>query len=152
MKKAIYFDMDGTLVDFYGVDGWLNDLKHSHTRPYDIGAPLVNMNVLARYLNKLQKKGYHIGVISWGANKSSKSFLDRTRKAKRNWLHKHLKSVKFDEIRITQYGKAKHKAVKYPNGILFDDNPTVREKWTGTALDVDNILSNLRALLYEDTD
>ena len=24
MYKAIYFDMDGTIADLYGVDGWLD--------------------------------------------------------------------------------------------------------------------------------
>ena len=26
MTKAIYFDMDGTIADLYGVDGWLDSL------------------------------------------------------------------------------------------------------------------------------
>ena len=31
MTKAIYFDMDGTIANFYGVDGWLNDLINENT-------------------------------------------------------------------------------------------------------------------------
>ena len=27
MKKEICFDMDGTIADLYGVEGWLEDLK-----------------------------------------------------------------------------------------------------------------------------
>jgi phosphoserine phosphatase len=27
MNKAIYFDMDGTIADLYGVSGWLADLE-----------------------------------------------------------------------------------------------------------------------------
>ena len=26
MIKAIYFDLDGTIADLYGVEGWLDDL------------------------------------------------------------------------------------------------------------------------------
>ena len=26
MKKMLCFDMDGTIADLYGVDGWLKDL------------------------------------------------------------------------------------------------------------------------------
>ena len=32
--KAIYFDMDGTIADLYGRDGWLDDLMNEYTRPY----------------------------------------------------------------------------------------------------------------------
>ena len=34
MAKKIYFDMDGTIADFYGVDGWLADLEAHNVRPY----------------------------------------------------------------------------------------------------------------------
>ena len=47
MTKAIYFDMDGTIANFYGVDGWLDDLINERTRPYAQARPLVNMNALA---------------------------------------------------------------------------------------------------------
>ena len=55
-EKIINFDLDGTIADLYGVDGWLNDLINGDTRPYDIAKPLVNMSALARRLNSLQKK------------------------------------------------------------------------------------------------
>ena len=41
MEKAIYFDMDGTIADLYGVDGWLDDLMNESTRPYAAAAPLL---------------------------------------------------------------------------------------------------------------
>ena len=50
MEKAIYFDMDGTIADLYGVDGWLDDLMNESTRPYAAAAPLLNMQQLARSL------------------------------------------------------------------------------------------------------
>ena len=53
-ERIINFDMDGTIADLYGVDGWLNDLINGDTRPYDIAKPLVNMSALARRLNALQ--------------------------------------------------------------------------------------------------
>ena len=33
MRKVIVFDMDGTITDFYGVEGWLDDLHASNPRP-----------------------------------------------------------------------------------------------------------------------
>ena len=46
MTKVLVFDMDGTLANFYGVDGWLNDLQNENPRPYEIAEPLYNMEVL----------------------------------------------------------------------------------------------------------
>ena len=62
---TIWFDMDGTIADLYGVDGWLENLINEDTRPYDIAKPLVNMAYLARLLHKVQANGYEIGIISW---------------------------------------------------------------------------------------
>ena len=45
---TIWFDMDGTIADLYGVDGWLDNLINEDTRPYDIAKPLVNMAYLSR--------------------------------------------------------------------------------------------------------
>ena len=36
MKKEICFDMDGTIADLYGVEGWLEDLEHFSPRPYEM--------------------------------------------------------------------------------------------------------------------
>ena len=38
MTKAIYFDMDGTIANFYGVDGWLNDLINENTNFFCSGS------------------------------------------------------------------------------------------------------------------
>ena len=63
--KAIYFDMDGTIADFYGVPNWLDYLNKDDTYPYKAAKPLVNMSLLARLLNHLQAEGWHIGIVSW---------------------------------------------------------------------------------------
>ena len=52
MTRAIYLDCDGTFIDLYGVDDWLNDLINEKVRPYKIAQPLVNLNYLARLLKK----------------------------------------------------------------------------------------------------
>ena len=142
-EKIINFDMDGTFVDLYGVDGWLDDLTNSRTRPYEIAKPMINMSVFARRLNYLQKIGYIINVISWTAKNGSADFNKRVKTAKLNWLAKHLKSVKFDNVYIVPYGTPKHEISR---GILFDDEKANREKWGAGAYDVDNILGVLGAV------
>jgi hypothetical protein len=147
MEKAIYFDMDGTIADFYGVEGWLDDLIAGHTRPYREAKSLVDMRKLGKLLNTLQGEGWHIGIISWLSKSGTDEYNERVTEVKRKWLAKHLGAVKFDELNIVKYGTPKQKAVKFPLGILFDDEKPNRENWTGTAYDVNNILSVLADLL-----
>ena len=146
MTKAIYFDMDGTIANLYGVNGWLEMLVAKDETPYTTAEPMVRLSSLARILNRLQKEGYAIGIISWLAKNSNEEYDVRVTNAKKNWLKTHLKSVQFDEIHIVEYGTPKEKVVNHPNGILFDDEEQNRTNWIGTAYDVDNIIGTLKAI------
>ena len=145
-KMRICFDMDGTIADLYGVDGWLDKLIASDERPYAIAKPLINMNRLARILNKLQKKGYEIGIISWLAKNSTSDYDERVASAKRKWLTKHLHSVHFDFIEIVPYGTDKNIVAKTEYDFLFDDESKNRENWNGIAHDVNNIIEVLKGI------
>lgn len=142
----ICFDMDGTIANLYGVDGWLAMIINQDATVYKTAETLVNMNSLARLLNKLQKKGYEIGIISWLAKGSTTSFDEEVTKAKKEWLVKHLKSVRFDFVEIVPYGTDKNIVRKTTTDILFDDEVENREKWDGIAYNVENILEVLKAL------
>ena len=71
----IWFDMDGTIADFYGVDGWLESIKAGETRPYEVAKGLGNLAHIARPLNKVQALGYEIGIISWTAKSGTPAYL-----------------------------------------------------------------------------
>lgn len=144
--NTIYFDMDGTIANLYGVDNWLEMLINKDETPYRIAEPLVRMSTLAKVLNNLIKKGYTIGIVSWLAKNSNSEYDERVTKAKIEWLHKHLKSVKFEEIHIVPYGTPKHEIVNNPNGILFDDEKPNRDNWKGQAFDVNEIIEVLKAI------
>lgn len=141
--RKIYFDMDGTIANLYGVDGWLEYLINRDTTPYEKALPMINFSYLARLLNRLQKNGYTIGIISWTAKNSTAEYDERVAEAKKRWLKKHLPSVHFDEIHIVEYGTPKSTC---GNGILFDDEEQNRIEWNGTAYNVDRILEVLRNL------
>ena len=85
-EKILVFDMDGTLADFYGVNGWLEYLNESNPTPYIIAEPLYDMVVLTSVLNILKTKGWKIVVTSWLAKDSTKDFDKEVRQAKREWL------------------------------------------------------------------
>ena len=128
MAKAFYFDLDGTLADLYGVEGWLADLEAHRTRPYDEAKVMHNMNTLAKRIHKAQKRGDKVGIISWLSKTATEDYNKAVTKAKLKWLKKHLKSVDFDEIFIVPYGTPKHTLVGY-NSILFDDEHRNRKEW-----------------------
>lgn len=143
MNKIINFDMDGTIANLYGVDGWLDDLNNKSERPYQLAKPLVNLSNLARILNRLQKNGYQINIISWLAKNSNEDFDSRVTIAKREWLKKHLPSVSWNKVSIVAYGTPKSTC---GNGILFDDEERNRKEWNGIAYDVNNIIEVLKGL------
>ena len=127
---TIYFDMDGTIADLYGVENWLNYLINEKSTPYIKAKPLCNLRVLARKLNILQQKGVKIGIISWLSKNGSEKYNEKVTKAKLNWLKKHLNSVNFDKIIITPYGTPKEKFSDSKTlNILFDDEKKNRENW-----------------------
>ena len=144
MTKAIYFDMDGTIANLYGVDGWLDCIINEYTKPYREAKALVNMRQLGRELNRLKQNGYTIGIISWLAKGATDEYNRRVAQAKRNWLAKHLSAVQFDEVHIVEYGTPKQ---TLGNGILFDDEEPNRANWIGKAYDVNDIIETLKAIV-----
>ena len=91
MARQINFDMDGTLANFYGVDGWLECLINGDATPYAVAKPLFNFSALARRLNALQRNGYEICIISWLAKNSTADFDARVAEVKKEWLKNHWK-------------------------------------------------------------
>ena len=143
--KWIYFDMDGTLNRFYDVPNWLAMLINSDPTPYKLAKPLVNMNQLARKLNKLQREGYKLGIISWLSKSSTPSYDEAVTAAKLGWLKKHLHSVKWDAINIVSYGTNKWEVCHA--GILFDDEDKNRDTWQGKAYHPDMMMEVLNELM-----
>ena len=146
MAKAIYFDMDNTIANLYGVPNWLDFLMASDPYPYRVAQPLVNMNSLARLLNHLQADGWHIGIVSWLSKSGTDEYNEVVTTTKVEWLNRHLHSVNWNEVVIVPYGTPKQVVVQFPTGILFDDETPNRINWTGTAYDVQNIIEILKGL------
>lgn len=152
MKKSLVFDMDGTIVDFYSVENWLDNLKASDPTPYQIAKPLVNIELLNQILKSFQILGYKIVITSWLAQNSTKDYDQLVRRAKKGWLKKY--QFPFDEIHLVKYGTNKSKCTKKNGGtqILIDDNVEVREKWTlGETVDATkNIIEELLKILLKE--
>ena len=148
-NKILVFDMDGTIVDLYGVENWLEMLKAEDDTPYKIAKPLYNMNLLNLIINILKEKGWKIIITTWLAKESSDNYDEKVKKAKIEWLKK--VNFPYDEIYITKYGVIKTSCTKKYGGfqILIDDNEEVRENWDlGKVINAnENILEKLINLI-----
>ena len=144
----IYFDMDGTLANLYGIDNWVDRLESYDSSVYEEAKPLFNFRQFARILNKLQDKGIYIGIISWNSKCGDNKYHEAVKMAKKRWLAHHLPSVAWDEIHIVKYGAPKHFNCQDNSGILFDDNEGVRKLWDKRGMsfsekDIIEVLSRL---------
>ena len=148
-NRTLVFDMDGTIADFYGVNGWLDYLKAEDTTPYEIAKPLYDMMYLNTILMALKNKGWKIVVTTWLAKGGTQEYNDRTRKAKLDWLKKY--NFPYDEIHLVKYGTTKANCTRKHGGyqILVDDNKQVCKGWNlGTTIDAnENILEKLEKLV-----
>ena len=148
-NRTIVFDMDGTIADFYGVDGWLDYLKAENTTPYEVAKPLYKMDYLNALLTLLKTQGWKIVVTTWLAKNGSKEYNDRTRKAKLEWLARH--NFPYDEIHLVKYGTTKANCTRKIGGyqVLVDDNENVRKGWTlGHTINANNdITKELKKLV-----
>lgn len=149
MERTLVFDMDGTIANLYGVEGWLNDLRSFNPRPYIVAQPMYDMEVLTTVLNLFRAKGWKVAITSWLSKDSTKEYDEMVRKAKREWLERY--DFPFDEIHLVKYGTTKANCTRKNGGfqILVDDNEKVRKGWTlGDTINAnENIIEKLVDLL-----
>ncbi len=151
--KMICFDMDGTIADFYGVNGWLEMGNNADTTPYEIAKPLWDMVKLAAILQKARAKGIEIRIITWLWGGGNADFAERTRQAKREWLAKY--GFPFDHFHGVKYGATKADSIRRylaenETAIIFDDSAKVRKGWhLGEAVNpqTENIIEYLQGIL-----
>ena len=153
-KKALVFDMDGTLNDFYGVSGWLEDLQNENVRPYVMANPKVDIITLNGILEVFRNIGWKIIVTSWLAKNSSEDFKEVTRQVKKDWLKRY--EIPYDEIHLVAYGttKANCSRDKADYQILIDDNEEIRKGWSlGDTINAnEDIIKALSDILLKELD
>ena len=149
MNKTLVFDMDGTLVDLYGVENWLEDLRNFKARPYQLAQPMYDKDLLNTILLALKSCGWRIVVTSWLSKESNPQYDTVVRLAKRLSLER--MEFPADEIHLVKYGTTKANGTRHLGGyqVLVDDNEDVRKGWTlgGTINANENIIPMLLDLL-----
>lgn len=148
-QKTLVFDMDGTLVDLYGVQGWLEDLRAFNPRPYIVAKPIYDKDTLNTVLLTLKALGWRIVVTSWLSKESTKEYNKLVRMAKLQCLDD--LEFPYDEVHLVKYGTTKADCTRKLGGyqILVDDNADVRKGWNlGGTIDANkNILNDLVELV-----
>ena len=135
--RMIVWDMDGTVADLYGVDGWLEMLRAENPLPYEIAEPIWDMERL----------------VTWLSMNSSEEYKTETRRAKREWLEQF--DFPYDHFHGVQFGSTKADSVRKfladdETAILIDDSAKVRRGWhLGETVDPTeiNVIDFLETLL-----
>jgi hypothetical protein len=152
MKKMLVFDMDGTIANLYGVEGWLDDLIAKNERPYAVAEPMYDMDTLAFVLDALKSLGWKIAVTSWLAKNSNNAYDEKVKKAKIEWLAKY--GFPYDVLNIVPYGTDKSSVTAIYGGyqVLIDDEENNLKAWkNGLTIDAkSDILSILLKILDEE--
>jgi len=120
-NATIYFDLDGTIADLYGFNGWLDCLQNEQIEPYKQAGLLVDGEQFRNFLAAGKAAGVLFGVISWGAKNASKDYQKAIRRTKVAWLKKNNLLKYFDELHVVKYGTPKNRAAKNKTGVLIDD-------------------------------
>ena len=151
--RMIVWDMDGTMADLYGVDGWLEMLENENPLPYEIAKPMWDMERLVNVIRGLQAIGVEQRIVTWLSMNSSEEYKTETRRAKREWLDEF--GFPYDHFHGVQFGATKADSVRKfladdETAILIDDSFKVRNGWhLGEVIDPTeiNIIDFLETLL-----
>jgi deoxyribodipyrimidine photolyase len=125
----IYFDLDGTVYNLYGINDWLSKLREEKVSVYTEGEKLFEESKFYKIVCSLLSCGVRFGVITWGSMTATPEFEIETENAKREWVKENLPFV--ESFAYQQYGTPKQQAIKNRtrNDILIDDNFDVLQTW-----------------------
>lgn len=153
MQKIINFDLDGTLYNLYSMENWLSRIEQEEKNVFTDGEFITNYDEFIECIDLLKERGYKFNVITWLPMGASKAYEKQCTEEKLKWIEKYLPFV--EKIKITPYGKEKHKQIK--QGVLIDDNKVVCSMWNGSnrkAINVSEKFNVVKALrkIIGDTD
>ena len=126
MNKVVYFDMDGTIADLYGVSDCFKRLDNMDATVYSEAKPI------DKYINMLKEfhtMGYKVIILSALGMVSSKRFDKDTIRNKGIWLDTYVGKEYIDERIYIPNTKHKELYQLFGKGILVDDDDRVLMNW-----------------------
>lgn len=151
MNNIIAFDMDGTIANLYGVEGWLDMLRAENPIPYVEAEPLVDMDKLNEVCVLLKKAGYEIQIITALSKGASPEYKKAIREAKKAWLEKW--GFIYDRFHGVSYETPKREVLRRQmkdnpiEAILVDDEVRHTDRW-GWGRTIDPTAGNLVETLH----
>lgn len=129
-REVVYLDMDGTIFDLYGVEGWLSKLENEESGLFRDLKPMITEEELFKlYPEEL----YEIRILSMTPKMASPRYIDQVKFEKDLSLEKHFPKLRAGKRIYLKYGFNKNlKGSK--NAILIDDSESVRKTWRGVAM------------------
>lgn len=131
--RTVYFDMDGTLADLYGVHDVFKRLDNNDANVYIEAAPIPKY---VDMLKEFKRMGYRVGIIMAGSRfppNTPEAVRDKmnedTAEAKQQWLQENGISPYIDSFQFIPYGVSKYEVAKDKTGILIDDDDRVLNTW-----------------------
>lgn len=127
--KKLFFDMDGTVADLYGREGWLESLQLEESGMFLNLKPLFNPRTFSTICQKLISQGWSIGIITWLPLNASIQYMEVVAKEKWLWAMRFMPYI--SEFHTLPYGTPKQYASfqKAQQMVLVDDNYEVCEMW-----------------------
>ena len=123
MSKLVYFDMDGTISDLYGVSNIFMDSLDASV--YYEAKPI---NKYIDMLKEFHNMGYKVIILSCLGMISEKQFDIDTINNKNRWLDEYVGDKYIDERIYLPYTKHKEQYIT-EYGILVDDDDKVLMNW-----------------------
>lgn len=128
--KKIFFDMDGTVADLYGRDGWLESIQNEEAGLFLNLEPLHDTEAFDEMAMNLISNGWSIGIITWLPMNASFQYMETVAKEKWLWAQRFMPYI--SEFHAIPYGMPKQNAPfkKAQKMVLVDDNYEVLRMWT----------------------
>lgn len=124
----INFDMDGTIADLYGIEGWLDRLHNEDKTIFLECAPLISEKEL---LNRFPAEQYEIKILSMTPLGATDEYCANVAEQKSAWLDRYFPTL--TKRIYKKYGHNKNLKGS-ASAILVDDSAPIRATFRGTAI------------------
>lgn len=134
MKKALWFDMDGTIYPLYKQTAWLERLIAEDASVFAENAERKNLDRMRKAVQALKAQGWFVGVVTWLPKEveMGSAFGRAVEVAKQTWLLEHFPELA-THMYCMEYGQSKREYVDAfamdGEHWLVDDNKEVRKDW-----------------------
>ena len=127
-KTTVYLDMDGTIADLYGIEGWLDRLHNEDKTIFLECAPLISEKEL---LNRFPAEQYEIKILFMTPLGATDEYCANVAEQKSAWLDRYFPTL--TKRIYKKYGHNKNLKGS-ASAILVDDSAPIRATFRGTAI------------------